>query len=44
MIVDSGASCNMIDRNLWELIKNELVKCNCYFTDKSFMHMAMTKL
>ena len=34
MIVNSGASCNIIDRNLWELTMCERVKCNCYFTEK----------
>ena len=45
IIVDSGASCNMIDRNLWELMKRERVKCNCFFTDKKlFMPMPTAKL
>ena len=45
IIVNSGASCNMIDRNLWELMKRERVKCNCYFTDKKlFMPMPTAKV
>ena len=27
MIVDSGASCNVIDRRLWEELKQNKVKC-----------------
>ena len=27
MIVDSGASCNVIDRKLWEELKHNKVKC-----------------
>ena len=26
-IVDSGASCNVIDRKLWEEVKQNKVKC-----------------
>ena len=27
MIIDSGATCNIIDQNLWEYLKSENIKC-----------------
>lgn len=27
LIVDSGASCNVIDRQMWESLKQNIVKC-----------------
>ena len=34
VIIDSGASCHIIDRPCWEMLKSKLVTCNCYFADK----------
>ena len=34
MIVDSGASCNVIDSSLWEELKNRKVKCTSQKSDK----------
>ncbi|XP_052218342.1 uncharacterized protein K02A2.6-like [Dreissena polymorpha] len=33
-MVDSGAWCNVIDRELWEDLKNQKLKCKSYLTTK----------
>ena len=33
-IIDSGASCNVIDRDTWELLKSKSSKCSCHKVDK----------
>ena len=27
MLIDSGASCNIVDRETWEILKQEKIKC-----------------
>ena len=34
MLIDSGATCNILGRQLWEFLKKNLIKCKCYFTEK----------
>ena len=34
MLIDSGATCNILDRQLWEFLKKNSIKCKCYFTEK----------
>ena len=34
VVIDSGASCNIIDRHMWEHLKQNAVRCKCYFTEK----------
>ena len=34
MFIDSGATCNILDRQLWEFLKKNSIKCKCYFTEK----------
>ena len=34
MLIDSGATCNVLDRQLWEFLKKNSIKCKCYFTEK----------
>lgn len=34
VIIDSGASCNVIDRELWESLKQADIKCKSYLTSK----------
>ncbi len=38
MLVDSGASSNVIDENTWEKLKSERIKCNSYIpgTERNF--------
>ena len=34
MHIDSGATCNILDRQLWEFLKKSSIKCKSYFTEK----------
>ena len=34
MLIDSGATCYILDRQLWEFLKKNSIKCKCYFTEK----------
>ena len=34
MLIDSGATCNILDRQLLEFLKKNSIKCKCYFTEK----------
>ena len=34
MLIYSGATCNILDRQMWEFLKKNLIKCKCYFTEK----------
>ena len=34
MLIDSGATCNILDQQLWEFLKKNSIKCKCYFTKK----------
>ena len=34
MLIDSVATCNILDRQLWEFLKKNSIKCKCYFTEK----------
>ena len=36
MIIDSGASCNVLDRNLWEYLKANKVRCASSKATKKF--------
>ena len=33
-IIDSGASCNVVDRDTWGLLKSKSSKCSCHKVDK----------
>ena len=34
MLIDLRATCNILDRQLWEFLKKNSIKCKCYFTEK----------
>ena len=34
MLIDLGATFNILDRQLWEFVKENAVKCKCYFINK----------
>ena len=34
MLIDSGVTCNILDRQLCGFFFKNLVKCKCYFTDR----------
>ena len=34
MLIDSGATCNILDRQLRDFLKKTSIKCKCYFTEK----------
>ena len=34
MLIDSGATCNIFDRQLWEFLKKNSIKCKCYSAEK----------
>ena len=38
-IIDSGASCNVIDRQLWETLKENKVKCVSRKCQKKIVHL-----
>ena len=41
LIVDSGASCNVINYMLWEHLKLRSTKCKCFLTIEKFTLMAV---
>ena len=43
MIIDSGASCNVIDKHLWEKLKQQHVKCNSRKTEKKLFVYGSTR-
>ena len=34
IFIDSGTTCNILDQQLWEFLKKNLIKYKCYFTEK----------
>ena len=34
MLVDSGSTCNVIDRETWEVLKKEKIKCKSWKSNK----------
>ena len=41
MIIDSGASCNVTGRNVWEYLKANKVACTSTKSSRSCMHMVV---
>jgi hypothetical protein len=42
MIIDSGATCNIIDQNLWEHLKLENIRCESTKASQMSIHMAVS--
>ena len=42
MIIDSGASCNVLDRNLWEYLKANKIRCASSKATKKLIRMVIS--